>query len=85
MSRGMIYFIRTGEYVKIGYSTNVPTRLSGIKTATPYDIELLGTCPGTRATEKSLHDRFARLHYRGEWFRFAALRSKRTKYDGVNN
>jgi hypothetical protein len=68
---GKIYFIRCGEFVKIGFATDVPTRFSGIKTSTPHELELLGTVPGDRSTERAFHERFKRHHHRGEWFHFA--------------
>lgn len=67
---GFVYFIRSGDFVKIGFATDLPTRLSGIKTSNPNDVELLAKCHGTLETEARFHERFKRHHYRGEWFRY---------------
>ncbi len=67
-----IYFIGMVEReavtaIKIGYSTNVPDRLSTLQTASARPLELLATMPGTQYQERVLHGKFERLH--GEWFR----------------
>lgn len=60
---GLIYFLRFGDRIKIGFTTNLHLRMQQI----PHD-ELLATVAGTMADEKHLHARFAehRLHH--EWF-----------------
>jgi len=66
---GVVYFVKSGEFVKIGYATDLPTRFSGLKTSTPNEIELMGSCRGTKETERRFHERFASHRHRGEWFR----------------
>jgi hypothetical protein len=67
---GCVYFIEThdGAFVKIGYSTNLPRRLEGIGVQLP-GLRLIGHMPGTFATERWLHAKFAAYRERGEWFR----------------
>ena len=65
----MLYFIRSGQYVKIGVSANPRGRIASIQTGNPDPIEVLGVVPGDRELEKELHREFAPLHHRGEWFR----------------
>lgn len=60
----LIYYLRFGDRVKIGYTTNLPLRLKVI----PHD-EVLATEPGTMLDEKVRHARFAPLRIKGEWFR----------------
>lgn len=60
---GLVYFMRFGDRVKIGFTTNLPLRLQSI----PHD-ELLATIPGTMADEKRLHSRFAAHRVHHEWF-----------------
>jgi predicted XRE-type DNA-binding protein len=68
---GFVYCIgeAPGGLVKIGYSANPALRLSKLRSDNPADMRLLGLIEGTPGTEAALHDRFAALHDRGEWFR----------------
>ena len=66
---GRIYFIRGGDFLKIGYSINPLSRLSSIQTACPFELELLAHFPGTLQDEIAIMSLFARYHIRGEWFR----------------
>lgn len=60
---GSVYFVRFGDRVKIGFSTDVRTRLVAI----PHD-EVLAVVPGTIRDEKRCHAAFADLRLTGEWF-----------------
>lgn len=62
--QGIVYFVRFQERVKIGFTTNMRSRMSAI----PHE-EVLGTQPGTLADEKRYHRMFAHLRVTGEWFR----------------
>lgn len=64
--RSIVYFVRFGDRVKIGTTTNPRIRFGAL----PFD-EILATFPGDRSTEQLLHRRFAslRLTKTGEWFR----------------
>lgn len=63
--QGMVYFLRSGAYIKIGWTGNLKRRM---RTHSP-DSVLLATMPGTREDEAHLHRRFAvhRTHGR-EWY-----------------
>lgn len=62
----LVYFIRNGDRVKIGWTTNLRQRLSAL--ALPQDSVAL-TIPGASAEETALHHRFARARIgRSEWF-----------------
>lgn len=67
-SNGRVYFVRAGEYVKIGFSTDAKSRIDSLQTGQPYDLECLCLIRGSRSTESKLHTRFAKSHVRGEWF-----------------
>jgi len=60
----VVYFMRLGDLIKIGYTTNLRQRVSSINPE-----EVLATEPGGRARERELHKRFAALRVHGEWFR----------------
>lgn len=61
---GLVYFIRLGSRVKIGFTSNIRARLADL----PHD-EVLGVAVGGFADEKRCHDAFAHLRTAGEWFR----------------
>ena len=63
---GVVYFIRLGGLIKIGFTTSLAMRLRDL----PYE-ELLGIVPGTMRDEKALHQQFAHLRRTGEWFEMA--------------
>jgi hypothetical protein len=65
-SEGWIYYVRQGELIKIGYTSNLAKRLQSYA---PTGV-LLAVHPGTRATEKEMHQKFAASLDQGrEWFR----------------
>jgi Meiotically up-regulated gene 113 len=68
---GFIYFIATenAEVVKIGFSVRPAMRLWGLRTASPFQLRLIGFLPGTHRTERMFHRRFAEDRMHGEWFR----------------
>jgi len=67
-TEGYVYFVRTGDLIKIGYSTQPYQRLR----AYPPNAEVLGVFPGTKKLEADLHGRFRFALRKGrEWFRVA--------------
>jgi len=67
-ANGCVYFIRCGEYVKIGYSINPLQRLTDLQTGMPYRLEILASEWGTPEDEKFYHAKFKHLRHVGEWF-----------------
>jgi len=65
----MIYAIRSGEFVKLGYSVDPQERISSISTMAPVECILLGVQEGTVRTERKLHQQFSNLRVNGEWFK----------------
>lgn len=65
----MIYYVqrRDTREIKIGWSRNVPNRMTTLR-AECGPIDLLAVTPGERAEEQALHRRFAWFSTRGEWF-----------------
>lgn len=62
---GIIYYLKIEDQVKIGFSADLDTRLK----AYPPMAKLLATHPGTRETERQMHNKFAtQLAERKEWF-----------------
>jgi hypothetical protein len=54
---------------KIGYSTNVNTRIRQLETASSEPVQLIAVAPGGRPLEKDLHYEFRGLRVRLEWFK----------------
>lgn len=67
----VVYFVRAGQYVKIGYSGSAADRIKLIRTDTPYRVTILLTINGNKSDEIKLHEEFRHLRHRGEWFRAA--------------
>lgn len=68
----MIYAIRAGEFVKIGYtSDSAETRIRAMQTGCPFELTIAAFGPGERALEWQYHFRLKRegVHVRGEWFK----------------
>lgn len=64
----MIYFVRSGDAVKIGYAAEPEKRIPSLRTGNPNEIVVLGLMDGDYDTERELHERFAHRRIRGEWF-----------------
>jgi len=54
----MIYFIKCGEFVKIGCSSDPQQRLEGIRVGNPYELKIIGLIDGGGEEEKRLHAAF---------------------------
>lgn len=59
----VVYYLRFGDRVKIGLSSDLARRLGNL----PYD-EILGLEHGARGLEMRRHRQFAHLRLSGEWF-----------------
>ncbi len=60
---GSVYYVRLGNMVKIGFTTDMTTRMQTI----PHE-EILHVRPGTMHDERVEHRRWAHLRRTGEWF-----------------
>lgn len=65
----VVYFIRSGELIKIGTSENLPSRYSTFATSGPEQPEILLVIAGDHTQERQVHALFAADRVRGEWFR----------------
>lgn len=61
---GIVYYLRFGDRIKIGTTTNLAVRLKVI----PHD-ELLATEPGGYEREQTRHREFGHCQVLNEWFR----------------
>lgn len=67
---GFVYFIKSGKYVKIGYSASPDFRLSDLNNscANPTELKLLGSIKASKKAERGLHLEFKDIRHRREWF-----------------
>lgn len=62
------YFIRCGDYIKVGSSKNPERRLKDMETNNPYSLQLLHI--DYENGEKYWHDKLKNCHHRGEWYHY---------------
>ncbi len=67
---GQIYFIKSKNLVKIGFSQDLKNRCATLKTMSPISPQLIYTLKGSVDKEKEIHRRFNHLRHHGEWFRY---------------
>lgn len=67
----LVYLISTDnpEFVKIGFTTCLESRLKSLRTASHVEPTIHLTIEGTRSLEHELHSRFEAARYNREWFR----------------
>ena len=69
----MIYAIRAGDFVKIGFTDgeSVDGRLESMQTGCPLELVVVASGPGDRKLERKYHRwlKHAGCHERGEWFK----------------
>jgi hypothetical protein len=69
-----VYFVWSERRrVKIGFTGNALARFGSITTNCPERLRLLALVPGSKADERSLHERFASSRIIGEWFRSSVV------------
>ena len=71
IAKGDLYFIRCGDAVKIGRTTNIVERLRNMQVNSPHEIDCLLLLRGQGKHEAACHKRFAAYRVRGEWFRLS--------------
>lgn len=72
-SEGFVYFVKSGDRIKIGFASNVIARLVTLRTGNPHGLELIGTIPArSREIERFLHWMFRDSRASNEWFVMAA-------------
>jgi len=68
---GFIYFIQgeSGGPIKIGYTTDVQSRIRTLQTGYPDTLKLLLAIPGNFNNEQTLHFELKEYRVQGEWFK----------------
>jgi hypothetical protein len=67
-SGGFIYFLWSGNHIKIGYSADPLRRLAELSTSLPLGVRSLVCVPGTVRDERRLHHALKLHRRKGEWF-----------------
>jgi len=65
---GLIYFISTGEEIKVGFTQDVAARVADLQTGNHKKLRVEETFVSYREAEKMIHQRFKADHLAGEWF-----------------
>jgi hypothetical protein len=65
---GYVYFLKSGDQYKIGFSRAPIRRLDHLVTGLPFGITAIAAIRGTMGEEQLLHKKFADLQISGEWF-----------------
>jgi hypothetical protein len=69
-----VYFISSGDAVKIGVAKNPEARLRDLQVGNANQLEILATISGAgRHEEDSLHKLFEPFRLRGEWFQIQPI------------
>ena len=71
MTEGEIYFVKFGEFVKIGWAKNSARRFKELDTANPHDGKILLIIPGDISLEHQIQKRLRKYHHKKEWFRYS--------------
>lgn len=68
---GFVYFIqgKSGGPIKIGYTTDLESRLKTLQTGFPDTLTILCSVHGKTNDETLYHQKFEKLWVRGEWYR----------------
>ena len=65
-----VYMLKSNEFVKIGHSNNLCSRLETLKSSNPIQMDIISLFAGGKAEEAMLHDKFKQFHLRNEWFTY---------------
>ena len=64
----MVYFIKQGDYVKIGFTNRFKARLTQLQVSSPIKLEVLAIIDGDKSDEQKFHEQFKHISSNGEWF-----------------
>ena len=67
----IVYFLRCGDFVKVGYASDAPSRVRHIRVSNPYPVDLIAWARGGRDEEARIHAIIKNHRHKGEWFRVA--------------
>jgi mRNA-degrading endonuclease YafQ of YafQ-DinJ toxin-antitoxin module len=68
-SKEHLYFIKCGEYIKIGSTDNIDRRVKDLRNSNPYPVELIMSMVGQGHREADYHELYKEHRVHGEWFK----------------
>jgi hypothetical protein len=67
-----VYFIQTGDAIKVGIASDLTKRMVSVQVGNPHKIKVLHSINTSeeeaRKIESQIHELFKRTHLNGEWF-----------------
>lgn len=63
-----LYIVRSGDYVKIGRTSNIHNRLGQLRAMNPIPIEIIQIINNGGYLEHEYHEIHKDFHHSGEWF-----------------
>lgn len=65
-----VYYMRprSSPFVKIGFTGNIDRRTQALQVGSPEPLDLIAWFPSPQSSEPVHHARWAKRHFRGEWF-----------------
>ena len=67
--KGIVYIVETEDFIKVGFTRNLASRLAQINTCTPHQVKLVHSFPGTIQDEQQIHRALGDSRHKLEWFR----------------
>ncbi len=67
-----VYFLLSGDAIKIGCTDSMPTRFKDISRQIGNSVECIGWVYGAFATERLIHKKLSEFSEGNEWFRDCA-------------
>lgn len=68
-----ILYSHIHQAIKVGYASDISSRISTIQISTPEKLSLMFTFEGGKELEQYFHERLKPFHIRGEWFKYNNL------------
>jgi hypothetical protein len=65
-----ILYSNVHQAIKVGYASDIGSRISTIQISTPEKLSLMFTFEGGKELEEYFHERLKPFHIRGEWFEY---------------
>lgn len=81
---GWVYFLKAGEFVKVGWSLAPEERVKHLQTGCPVETELLGFVSGSMDDEALFHALFEPWRSKGEWFHWSPVVRKTVSRELAN-
>lgn len=68
--RGLVYFVRVGDKVKIGFTRDIDRRLSELQVSSPVKLRVELVLKASAIVERVLHRRYRAQRVSREWFNY---------------